>query len=562
MFVRRCLHDTGFVCRHLCGWDYDDDGSGNHRRPGGVRAEGAHQEIVEALDDTDSKYKLLEAPRGSYKSTIIQGFITRQILRNPNVRILYGMKTDAKATEKALAIRKTLELPKVTELFGPQKGDLWQQDKYTVGARTQHNLQEPTLSTFSLESLPTGGHYDFIIVDDLIDHENCRTQLGLETARNVQTLIHPLLVVGGTLIYVGTRYDANDLYADLERNPLFHPPYGITKIYGAGVSVNYTSERGLDLLEDQKYGLTFPHLTIEILRHKLMGMSSGSDFFQFSCQYLNVVPTSINSPFRREKFHAIRWETSMQGFTGYLLTDTATSTKDEGCHSVIAYALLDQLDNCYIVDLRVGHWRPPEFVAHFFDVLEKWHERVNHAGEVWEDISLVTVYETALTIDSRARKIRLRPLKIGRGTSESKHQRILRLEPVFQRDGFHVVSTIPRKYTELDGERTLFDPDGHRDVRNRLPLPGGELVRQFVEYKPGARCDIADALAMLYEIDRKSGKRTCTYKKYLINAGHRSHDEAVLRYLPKPATVPEDSGPPKDWWSTITNGTLRDPASP
>lgn len=551
-YVRRCLNDTGFVCRNLCGWNYDDDGTGRRTAEGtgGVRDSGAHKEIVDMLDDEASKYKLLEAPRGSYKSTITQGYITRQILRNPNVRILYGMKTDAKAREKAMAIRSTLEDSKIAQLFGEQKGERWEQDRFTVATRTQKNLQEPTLSTFSLESLPTGGHYDFIIVDDLIDHENCKTPESLENARKVVKLIQPLLVVGGTLVFIGTRYDANDIYATLERNSLFHPPLGITRIFGAGVRVVSDPEEGL-LLYEEKGGLTFPHLTLDVLRQRLKGMSDGNDFFEFSCQYLNVVPSSINSPFLRENFKAINWESAFAGYTGYLLTDTATSLKEEGCMSVIAYVLLDAVDNVYVADLRCGHWRPPEFVSHFFDVLEKWHDRVNHAGEVWEDISLVEVFETALRIDSRDRKIRRRTIKLPRAGADSKHRRILRLEPVFRRGGFYVLNTVPEYYTALDGEQLLFHPRHYRDARGGAPQPDGELVRQFVEYRPKSKCDIADTVAMILETDRKKGgDRYCRFKNYLVGkaareAASRLQYSAVLR------SVPAESPVQKDWWDTL-----------
>lgn len=553
IFVTRCLEDTGFVCRELLGWNYDEvDGRRINIGTGGVRNTGAHQEIVEMLDDLTSRYKLLEAPRGSYKSTIIQGYITRQILLNPDVRILYGMKTDTKAREKAMAIRSTLEDEKVTSIFGDQVGKHWEQDRFTVASRRQKNLQEPTLATFSLESLPTGGHYDFIIVDDLIDHDNCGTADALEKARQVFRLIQPLLVVGGTLVFIGTRYDANDLYATIERNPLFHPPTGITKVYGAGVKVYYSPNSGRCGLEVLPGGLTFPHLTLDILEQRLQGMSDGSDFYHFSCQYLNVVPAAINSPFTREAFKYIKWNPIMAGFTGYLLTDTATSVKDEGCHSVIAYALLDKADNCYIADLRIGHWRPPEFVDQFFEVLEKWQDRVNHAGEVWEDISLVQVFLATIQADSRSRRTRLRTIQIPRaGSADSKHRRILAMEPVFRRGSFHVLDTTPRTYIDLEGERDLFKPDGYRDPRTNMILPSGELVRQFVEYRPkAAKQDVPDCIAMLYETAKKDNARYCKFKSYLVGKAQKELAERLsMDTMGRTPTLAEPAS--RDWWDTL-----------
>lgn len=548
-FKRRCLDDTGFVCRNILGWNFDEyGGKRTNVGTGGVRAKGAHQRIVEFLDREDTRYKLLEAPRGSYKSTIIQGFITRQILKNPNVRILYGMKTDEKVAEKSLAIRNSLEMPLVRDLFGEQRGELWDNQKFIVAGRTKKNLQEATVSTFSLKALPTGGHYEFIIVDDLIDHENCKTPESLENAKRVAELIQPLLIAGGTLIYIGTRYDEGDIYAELESNPLFRPPYGETVIYGAGVRVRQKDGGGLFLeLDESTGGLTFPHLTLELLTERLHGMSRKGDFFTFSCQYLNYVPTGTTAFFKREQFQPLRWGEDMRGLSGYLLTDTATSEKEEGCYSVIAYVLLDVHDNLYLVDLRVGHWRPQQFIEVFFEVLDLWatgDKAANHCGECWEEISLAEVFEAAIKNDARARRIRLHPIKMPRKKTNDKFARIGRLETPLAKGQFYVVNTVPRTFEDLDGERILWDPEGHTDARSNTKLPGGELVDEFVRF-PSTKWkrDIPDTLAMAYEVRVADGYRYVKHRP-LRAVSLRTPTLTELR-APR---QPDDDRP--DYWST------------
>lgn len=522
-FRRRCIEDSGFVCRELLGWNYDEAWTPQgpakvNVGTGGVRDNGNYQKIIKLLDRTDIQHKHIRAPRNSYKSTMAQGFCVRQILLNPDVRILYGMKTDAKAAEKGEAIRDALELPGVTQLFGPQEQEgKWEKTNFTVRGRRQANLQEPTFSMFSLESLPTGGHYDYIVVDDLIDQENCKTDEAIENSKKIARLLQPLMSVAGQLIFIGTIYADQDMYYWLEQNPLFYPPWGETLILDAGVKIINDPQKGLDL-EVEDTGLTFPHLNLEYLRKKFFGMigSDGKSYFEFSCQYLNRVPVGTSSPFLRSHFQPLRWATDMKMLSGFLLTDTATSLEDEGCYSVQIYAGLDDRDNAYILDCRVGHWRPPQFVENFFELLEKWQDKVNHVGEVWEEIALVEVFDYAIRADSRARKTKLNSIKIPRSgkSVDSKRRRILKLEHIFKNRQVYVVDTMPRTFIDVDGEKILWDPQGWRDPRTNSVLPGGELVEEFVRYGPHPKQDIADALAMLYEADKKTAHRYCRYRTY------------------------------------------------
>ena len=161
-FRQRVLSDTGFCARNLLGWNYDEDS--DHRKTnvgsGGIRPDGAHQQIVDLLDNRDVRYKFIQAPRGSYKSTILQAFIIRHILLNPDVRILYASATEALVRDKAMAIRKSLESDEVTRWFGPQRGEPWEEMRFTVCGRTQQTLQSPTFTGFTMESMPPGGRAD------------------------------------------------------------------------------------------------------------------------------------------------------------------------------------------------------------------------------------------------------------------------------------------------------------------------------------------------------------------------------------------------------------------
>lgn len=550
-FIRRCLSDTGYICRNLLGWNYDEDEAGTKHNVGngGVLSHGAHQEMVTLLDNPHTKFKLLEAPRGSYKSTILQGFCVRQLLLNPDVRIMYVCRSDDQAEKKSISIRNAMLLPRVQEIFGPQQGAPWDVRGWTVAGRRQTNLATESFSVFSMESMPTGARANFVILDDFIDDKNCTNAEMLEKSKQAYERIQPFIAKGGTLIVVGTRWEDDDLYSELEGSRLFKPPYGEQLILGAGVVVVRDEEGHVDL-EESEDGVTFPHLTLDFLRQKLYGMSRKGEAKQFYAQYLNQIVSGRGSVFRRHFFRQLNWGPDMEALSGYLLTDTATSQEKEGCHSVIAYVGLDKVDNLYLLDLRVSHWQPGEFVNVFFDVLETWKDKVNHCGEVWEEISLTTVFNYALESDSRARKTRLNRILVPRTNVKRKDERILRLHAPMYHSHFWVVNTVPRTYDDVDGVHELWNPDGHYDGWTKTNQPSGELVDQFIRLGTHPRKDIADTLAMVLE-NRKGRRgmvrRVCSYRPWNPKPAKSLTQTRTDVYRAA------HSGPdPTDWWDTVT----------
>lgn len=543
----RAMQDTGVMCREVLGWNYDEDELGNRINvgTGGIRNHGIYQRITDFLDNPNEHYKLLMTPRGSYKSTWLQGRICREIAIDPNTRILYGMKTQERVLDKANAIRSALESPRFTSLFGPQKGPVWTGDTFTVAGRTQTNLQEPTFCTFSLESLRVGGHFHLIAVDDFIDIENCRTKKASEYSKTILRHLFPLLVNGGYLLIAGTMYGEDDFYHEIMRKSTFDK-----LVLGAGVHVIRKDDQTLDLVEDEG-GITFPHLTLPKLRVALDLMSSQGNFYEFSLQYLNEIPSAATLGFRREMFMQTRWNPAeMQNFTGYLLTDSATSERDEGCYSVLAYVLIDQNDTIYVADLRVGHMRPWQFVEEFFDMLTTWKTRVLHCGEAWEEISLTSVFRDMVDQEARRRQVSTNAIAVPRHWKDQKHARIERLEPKMRRRQFYVLNTVPRTFQDLDAERLLFDPEGYVDPRNGNRLPGGELVEEFVRLRFHPKTDIADALAMVVEYDRKTNRRFFQYRAPNHRRHHQRPNPDATGFTP--ATDRPILG--RSWWDdTIRN---------
>lgn len=551
----RVLSDTGVLCRELLGYNYDEDEFFRHVNvgKGGIVDHGKTQEIIELLDNKQLRYKLIIAPRESRKSTMLQGFIIRNILLWPDIRIFYVTRNDALMQTKCAAIRNQLESEAVTALFGDQRGDKWAETEFNVRGRTARGLQNATLTGFSQDSMVAGGRANLIVVDDFIDHKNVTTAEQNKKSKDLHATLQPFLARGGTIVNAATIWAEDDLNHSLMSSPLYRPPYGGQIVCGAGVRVITTPEGSLDL-EVLPTGLTFPHLTLEHLRQRLWGMAREGKYEQFVRQYLNEVGSSTDSYFQRRFFQPLKWGEDMRQLSGYLVTDTiGASAKDtpDNCYAVVGYLGLDASDNLYLLDLLVGRPDPTEFCEWFFEVLERWYPKVNHCGECWEDVSLSNAYRHYIRMDARARRLRLRTIEMKRPAQSEKQGRINRLQPVMKAGNFYVVDTVPKTFVDTGGEKELWNPAGFFDARSQKMLPSGELVDEFI--RASSKKDIPDALAMIleYERTRTGFKRLCGYKPYRPPepawslTRQRSDQYHQEQYGPASA---------EDWWDK----TLRD----
>lgn len=553
-FKKRCLADTGFLARNLLGFNYDEAEGGRKTNigTGGIVNYGKHLEICELLDDRDIKCKLVIAPRESRKSTLLQAFIVRQILLNPDIRVFYVARTDAMARDKALAIRRQLENPNLVRLFGEQAGKPWEETRFTIRGRRNTALMNATVQGFSMDSLPVGGRCNLLAVDDFIDDTNVTNATQNKKSKAKYAHLQPFVAKGGILVVVGTIWDDDDLYADLQASSVFAPPSGGQVVCGVGVDVFYGKNGKMDLMEDET-GITFPHLTVDYLRGKLQGMLLEGKSDLFVKQYLNIASTEGGNHFERRFFQPVKWGDDMRQLSGFIVTDTAISQEDSGCYSVVAYVALDASDNIYLLDLRLGHWTMTEFVDEFFTMLEHWQAMVNHIGECWEEAHLSTAFREAIEYDKRARKVRLRTIEMPRTSKNKKTARINRLQHPMANRRFWVCNTVPATFMDVDGEKELWNPTGHYDARTKALSPSGELVDEFV--RSSSKKDIPDALAMIleYEKTRRGVRRKCTFKPWTPPPLRRSltaeRNEAyhVAQYSPNVT-----SG---DWWDNL----LHDP---
>lgn len=173
------------------------------------------------LDDV--KRNLLLAPRDHGKSLVVTyEFPIHEICKNRNIRILIISKTGKQGTKFLSVIKEELEQnQKLIKDFGVFYSDIGWTSNY-IYVKRDKIMKDPTVECVGVLGAITGGHFDIIIADDILDDENTKTVERMKTVKNwfygtIMQLVEPHTKV----IVVGTRKHYLDLYQDILKNPMF-----------------------------------------------------------------------------------------------------------------------------------------------------------------------------------------------------------------------------------------------------------------------------------------------------------------------------------------------------
>lgn len=164
---------------------------------------------------------LILAPRGHGKSTALTvGYTIWLLLRDPNVRVLIVSNTQSQASAFLREIKQRLESPQIVALFGDQRGSKWAETEIIV-APCKRLSKEATVTSLGVEGAIISRHFDAIILDDVVDQENARTETQREKLKEwLYVTLLPTLEPHGELRVIGTRYHLRDLYSHLAEGPL------------------------------------------------------------------------------------------------------------------------------------------------------------------------------------------------------------------------------------------------------------------------------------------------------------------------------------------------------
>lgn len=516
------------LARHVLGMDYwiDEktgkmkrrtnfiiDGSAYHTC--GLVNWGPHREMLQGMADDSSGSVIIMASRGGLKTSAVQAAIIQSILRDPDICIMVYMETRQQAVEMVRTVKSQFEQNlKLREVFGdwvPKKakakdGDdptatfAWTDSKLTVGRRKNLSDKNPTLAAAGTDVTITGGHYHKIFIDDPTSWQQAMSVDQMKKAVRGYEQLVPILNPGGRFVVTCTPYDELDLSHHI-RNEVAEDFRQI--ILDCGMRAVSDGKGGFSLEGEPR----FPHHNKDFLAKQLRKMGPQ----QFNSQYALLTTNPADQVFYRDQFVEVPWHDRMSQMSCYVMTDSAASDLDTACYGVAAMVALDHHDVAYLLDLRVGRWKPQEFSTELLDMVAEWQSKVKIVGVTAENIGLNRVYRAFITREAQERNMRLNFIGIPRGIADgSKTQRIQSLQSRFAAGHFRVVNTCSTHYFDQGEAKVLWNPQGFKDEEGNL-LPGGELVEEFLRFRIGSKkqtgkVDICDALADLQACDPR-GKR-------------------------------------------------------
>lgn len=447
---RKSLH---FLCTQMLGYkDWDK----------------IHDEMEFFLSKPASKKALL-VPRNHLKTSMVTiGKPIQYVLRNPNVRILIANQVWDMARKMLSEIKAHLEISNLPKIFGDFRSESWNMDSITVKGRSKA-LKEPTILTTGIEAETTGGHFDVILLDDLVGHQNCQTPEQREKAKRFRRSMINLLEPGGVLIEVGTRWHLDDTFSEVFEKEAEYYDIMNRKVIEDG-KIIFPKKFNLKWDPSTK---TFSHVTypcFDFIDHLKKSMTPS----EFAAQYMNNPIDEENQLFKPAYFKY--FDRKPERLFISMTLDPAISEKQSADYFAINVSGMDENYNIYVLDTLKGHWKVSEQVDNIFTMYEKWHPVVVGLEVVAYQKALKGWLEEKM----RQRGVYFPITELKRNTNESKEFRVKALEP-FYREGkvFH-----QHWMKTLEDELLTFPKGKHDDEVDALAsqldllVPGDTAAQQ------------------------------------------------------------------------------------
>lgn len=399
--------------------------------------------------------RLVLMPRGHLKSTVCSVlYALWRIYRNPYIRILVGCNLKSLSQAFVRALRQYLEDPELQEKVWNNRphfdGRLIPQMDSAGRKRRDKNreeddpeqteaadkkviwtleaiqvirdevIKEPTVLATSVGSRITGQHYDLLILDDIVDFDNCSTPAKIEKvfgwAQDMESVVDPPkdVKVGGRngvwleettgdeILGLGTRYDKLDYWGYLMENmdELEYKVF-VRNIYRNGA--NYVSpkwkkqpaivgktKKDVHQLKvgDESGGYIWAEKFTPSYVRRLKKSTKMSR--RWNSQYLNSIINSEDTILKPDKVNYFTSrgvkktdnglvEITLPGEKGkrlikpFLCVDPAGSLNKDADNTVLSVGGMDDKHDLFIVDTKIGRFTIMEIVKHIFDLCEKWN---------------------------------------------------------------------------------------------------------------------------------------------------------------------------------------------
>ena len=345
---------------------------------------------------------LMLSPRDHGKTTVFcHAFVVWAICFIPNVRILLVSKTARQSSKLLKTIRDELnrnELIKKdfgTLMLNKDKGPIW-----CVRDEDGVKLKDPTVEAVGAEGSITGGHFDIIICDDIIDDENSKTSSRMDDLANwFYGTIGQLCEPNTQWMVTGTRKHYSDIYQQLIDNPLWEKQIDKAIIqYPEKYEYLFsTNEDGGEFISGVKVTgeskVLWPEKwSIETL---LMDrQATGSILFDREKQN---DPSGMKGEFLDvDWLHYYKWKDlpPANELIFYIGGDLAISENERADDTVFVLAAYhDKQRKIYVIDFKYGKWNFPTQQKELIKAYEGWAGLGMRASKV---ILENNVYQAAL----------------------------------------------------------------------------------------------------------------------------------------------------------------------
>lgn len=142
--------------------------------------------------------------------------------RNPKTRVAIISNTREQASKIIQAVAKYIADSKELKLVFPdlKPGDLWRANAISIDR--ENVSKDPSVQAFGVHGAVVGARIDHLILDDVLDFENCQTPRARQDLFDwYRSTVSSRLTKDACVIAIGTPWHPEDLYHRLEKNPVF-----------------------------------------------------------------------------------------------------------------------------------------------------------------------------------------------------------------------------------------------------------------------------------------------------------------------------------------------------
>ena len=304
------------------------------------------------------KYKMLQAARGSWKSSIcVVDFTAWLIARDyfihngvSNIRIALASETLNLARRNVRAVIRLMRKPSYIYLGGDHKAKTTEKKPWGVcfmmsDYRPASGLFDPTLMPMSIDTEATGFHFDYILGDDVEAERSSATREMIENVMEYIRLLYSIMDPRGHFYMTCTRWHEHDAYSQIEKENEFiedkDEVYDILKIPAC---------------DDDFSNLRFPSILDE---KKLRSLARKQTKSIFSSQYLLNPRAEEDKVFKGEWLKSINAQMFNQKLNRYITADIAFTERStsfgrrdhmQAAYSVVLTVAVDERWNYFVED--------------------------------------------------------------------------------------------------------------------------------------------------------------------------------------------------------------------